>query len=67
MLEPRGIGTVVRAPVAFVIVMLVSSATLFGMLGTGGNIRSVSLSTLRASCVSTDRQGRQEGRTRSSR
>ena len=42
MLEPLGMGTVVRCPFAFVIVMEVSSATLFGMLCTGGKSRNVS-------------------------
>ena len=46
MLEPRGIGSVVRWPAAFVSVIDVSSATLFGMLCTGGNMRRVSYSTL---------------------
>lgn len=46
MLEPLGSGTVVRCPAAFVIVSAVSSATLFGMLCTGGNMRRVSYRTL---------------------
>lgn len=46
MLEPRGMGMVVRSPAAFVTVIVVSSATLFGMLCTGGNMRRVSFNTL---------------------
>lgn len=47
MLEPRGMGIVVRSPAAFVTVIMVSSATLLGMLCTGGNMRRVSFNTLR--------------------
>ena len=60
MLDPFGIGTVVRCPVAFVIVMDVSSATLFGILCTGGNMRRVSYKTLYHRCVRAI-QGRAAG------
>lgn len=39
-------GIVVFSPVVLVIVIVVSSATLLGILCTGGNIRRVSFNTL---------------------
>lgn len=46
MFEPAGMGIVVFSPVVLVIVIVVSSATLLGILCTGGNIRRVSFNTL---------------------
>ena len=46
MFEPAGMGIVVFSPAAFVMVIVVSSATLLGILCTGGKSRSVSFRTL---------------------
>ena len=46
MFEPAGMGIVVFSPAVLVIVIVVSSATLLGILCTGGNIRRVSFKTL---------------------